>query len=510
MAEKTRSSIIGIKEETTEGTLIDLASGSEFTKINSGFSINSSVDSVSSEELVDGIGASESFTTKETPSASLAKDLKHSGVEGQAPDYAVMIKSAMGSQTDNATEYNTVSGSTAGSSTVAAVVNVDTGEGANFVEGQALLIKDGTNGYNVRNVKSISSDALTLNYNLPNAPGVGVNLGKANHWAPSPDGHPTYSVHHYQSSAATSSLHQAIAGCRTTSFNMNFPANELATIDFEVEGIKSFRNGITVSAANNKINFIDVSAGLELTATLSNKTYQSPKELASEVGTKMNAAGTNGDTISCTFDSTTGKYTISTTGAYLDIDWATGTDAANAADTILGFSADVTGATSYTGTESTYETSLTPAYDSSKSFVVKNQELVIGGFDRSDCRPANSFSLSVSTPKTDVDNFCSESGVSESVVLQREVTASATLVFQKHEIDGFNDLINNNTTSLMFNGGKKDSSGNWVPGTVINVSMPAAKITANTIADNDGFLVVEIEIAGFVASSDKDLHISML
>jgi len=509
MAEKTRSSIIGFKEETTEGTLIELAAGSEFTKINSGFSINSSVDSVDSDELVDGIGASESFTTKETPSASVSKDLKHSGVEGQAPDYAVMIKSAMGSQTDNAVEHNTVVGSTAGTSSAAGIVKVDAGEGTSYPEGRAILIKDGTNGYAVRNVKSVSSDDLTINYNLGSAPGVGVNLGKAIHWSPSPDGHPTYSTHHYQSSASTSSLHQAIAGCRTTSFSMNFPANELATIDFEVEGIKSFRNGITVSVSNNKIEFVDVSAGSELTATLSNKTYQSPKELAAEVGTKMTAASTNGDTITCTFDSMTGKYTISTSGAFLEINWATGLSG-NAADTILGFSADVSLSTSYTGTASTYNTSLTPAYDSSSSFVVKNQELMIGSFDRSDCRPANSFSLSVSTPKTDVDNFCSESGVSESVVLQREVTASATLVFQKHEIDAFNDLINNNTTSLMFNGGKKDASGNWVVGTVVNVWMPAAKITANTIADNDGFLVVEIEVKGFVASSDKDLHINMI
>lgn len=510
MAEKSRSSVIGIKEESTEGTLIELASGSEFTEIKPGFSVNSSVETVESDVLVDDIGASEPFVTKETPTVSLSKPLKHSGVEGQAPDYAVIVKSAMGSQTDNSTEYDTVSSSTAGTSSAAATLIVDSGEGASFAEGQAVLIKDGTNGYSVRNAKSISSDTLTLNYNLSTAPASGVNLGKAVHFAPATDDHPTFSVHHYQSSASSSSLHQAVAGCRTTSMSLNFPANDIATMDFEIEGIKSFRNGIVVSSSNNKINFIDVSMGSELTATLSSKTYQSPKELAAEVGTKMNAAGTNGDTISCSFDSTTGKYTIETDGSYLDIDWATGTDAANAADTILGFAADVTGATTYTGTASTYNTSLTPAFDAASPFVVKNQELMIGNFSRNDCRSGNNFSVSISTPKSDVDDFCSETGVSGSVVLSREVTASTTLTFTAHDVDEYDALINNTTTSLMFNGGEKGADGNWVAGKVVNVYMPNAKITSNVIADNDGIMVVEIEAKGFVTTGDKDIHINYL
>lgn len=509
MAEKSRSSVIGIKEETTEGTLIELAAGTEFTEVNSGFSINSSVETVTSEALVEGIGSAEPFVTKETPTASISKDLKHSGTAGTAPDYAVMLKSAMGSQTDNSTQYDTVSGSTAGTSSTAGTVEVDSGEGANYAEGQALLVQDGTNGYSIKNVKSISSDTLTVNYNFSTAPGTGVNLGKAIHFAPVSSGHPTYSVHHYQASTS-SSLHQAMAGCRTTGFTMNFPANQLATIDFEVEGIKAFRNPITVSSSNNKIDFVDVSMGSELTATLSSKTYQSPKDLAAEVTTKMTAASTNGDTITCTFDSTIGKYTIATDGAYLDIDWATGTNAANSADTVLGFSTDDTGATTYTGTASTYSPSYTPSLDDSQSFVVKNQELVIGNFARNDCRAGSSFTLNVSTPKTDVDNFCAESGVSESVVLNREVTATATLIFQEHEVDEFDNLIHNTTTSLMFNGGIKDASGNWVPGKCVNVWMPNAKITSNVIGDNDGLMVVEVEAKGFLTSSDKDLHINYI
>jgi len=508
MAEQTKSSVIGIKEETTEGELIDLAAGSEFTAIREGFSVQGAVETVDSDELVNDIGASASFVTKEVPTSSISKYLKHSGVEGQAPDYATLVKSAMGSQVDNATEYNTVAGSTAGTSVAAGVIKVDIGEGSSFARGQAMLVKDGANGYNIRNVRSVAGDDLSMNFNLPSAPGTGVNLGKAVHFAPQADGHPTYSMHHYQSSSAASSLHQAVAGCRTTSITMNMPANDLASIDFEIEGIRFYFNPVVVDVTNDKIDFVDVTAGLELTASLENKAYQSPKDFAAEVSAKMTAASTNGDTMTCSFDSQTGRYTISSDGAYLDLDFATGTNAGASADTLLGFSADESGFTSYTGTPSTYSTNLTPAYDDSSQFVVKNQEFLMGDFGRIDCRDGNNFSLSIGTPKTDDDSFCAESGVSESIVLEREVTASATLVFKRHELDEFDAMINNKTTQLMFNAGEKDSAGNWEPGKCINVWMPLAKITTNTIADQDGYLIVEVEAKGFVSSTEKDVHLN--
>lgn len=512
MAFKTRSAVIGVKEEVTEGTLIELAGASEFTSIRSGFSVQGAVDTVDSDELVDSIGASASFTTKETPTASISKYLKHSGVEGQAPDYSILLESAMGGKTTHSTEYNTVSSSTAGTSAAAAIIKVDTGEGALHEYGQALLIKDLANGYSIRNVNSISSDDLTLNFNLGSAPASGVNLGKAVHYTPENDGHPTYSLHHYQSSGASSGVHQAVAGCRTTSVDLSLPVNDLASADFSIEGIKFYYNPIVVSSANNKINFKDEVAGSELTATLESKAYQSPKNLAAEVAAKMTAASAaaNADTISCTYDSLTGKYTIATDGLELELLWATGTNAANAADTILGFAADVTGATTYTGIASTYAPAYTPSYDESTAFVVKNQELLIGSFSRTDCRGGNSFSVSISTPKTDVESFCAESGVSESVVLERAVTASTTLIFKAHELDEFDAMINNSDTQLMFNAGVKDSAGNWVAGKCVNIWMPKAKITSNVIADNNGYLVVEIEAKGFVTSSADDIHINYL
>ncbi len=516
MAEKTRSSVFGIREESTEATPIELSDASQFTAVREGWSVQGGMETVQSDELSGDIGASAPFTTKESPSASLPKYAKHSGVEGQAPDYATLIKSCMGAQTDNATEYDTVSSSTAGDGDTAAVVKVDSGEGAQHVKGQALLIKDGTNGYKIRNVKSITTDDLTVNYNLNAAPASGVNLGKANHFNPSASGHPTYTLHHYQGSSS-SSLHQVIAGCRTTSMSFTFNANELGTVDFEVAGVNFYYNPIVITASNKFINFVDVSAGSELTATLTEKMYQSPKALATEVTNKLNAAATNGDTLTCSFNSTTGKFSIETDGAYLDLLWKTGTNGADGTDThagtVLGFSdaADDESSTSYEADSAqTYDPAYTPAYDNQDLIVLKNQELMIGDFSRTDCRKASSLSINIGTPKTDVESFCAFSGVDSSVVLSREVSMSATMVFEEHEVDAFHDMMQNNTTQMMFNCGEKDASGNWIPGTCLNIWIPNMKITGHVISDSDGLMVVEIEGSGFVTSDDKDIHINFL
>jgi hypothetical protein len=507
MAKQVRSSVFGIRAETTEGTYIALSAATQFTVLREGFSFQSGVETVDSDELVNDIGMSEGFVTRESPTASIPKYFKHSGVEGQAPDYALLIKSAMGTQTDNSTEYNTVASSTAGSSSAAAVVKVDTGEGALFAKGQALLIKDGTNGYAIRNVKTISTDDLTINYNLAGAPGTGVNLGKAIHFSPASTGHPTFTAHLYQASSS-SAFHQAISGCRTTGMSIEFPVNELAAISFDIEGISFYHNPIAITSSNKYIDF-NIGAS-ELNASLTEKAYKTPMALATEIATKMTALA--GAAISCSYSSTTGKFTISKASGTLQLLWDTGANTANSAATTLGYSdaADDTGGLTYTSDNAqTYSPGYTPSYDDNGPNVVRYNELLIGDYTRKDNRKASNVSFSINTPKTDVEDLTAETGVSESVVLEREATFSATLIFQEHEVTELDALLNNTTTQLMFNHGPK-SGGNWVAGKCVNLYMPNAKITSNVLSDQDGLYVVEVEAKGFVSTAQKDVHLNLI
>lgn len=517
MTTPTRSGVFAFKEETTEGTLIAPVAA-DFVPGRDGFSFTGELETIDSDELVNDIGASKSYAAKEIPKGSFPMYLRHSGTEGTAPQYDIIIKSAMGTQTDNATEYSTNGTSTAGTSAARASLEMGSGQEDNFVEGQAVLIKDGANGYAIRNVNDVDSagDQLNLNFNLSAAPATATALGKANHFSPAAQDHPTFSAYHYGASSG-SDFKQAIAGCRTTSLNFDFPANGFAEMSAEFEGIEHFMNYIEIDATNNKINFIDNVS--ELTATLASKVYKSPLALADEIASKMTtaSAGSQADTITCTYSSSTGKFTITSDGSTFELHWKTGTNGADGTDThagtILGYSdaADDTGALTYAADNvQAYDPPATPSYDTADNIVLKNCELLIGNFDDITSRKTITASCTIATPKTDVPDLTAESGIDSSLIGSRKVTFQATILLEEHEAALFDAYVNNTTRQLMFNAGPKDGAGNWEVGKCFNLYMANAALTGVINNDNDGYRVYEITAEGFVDSDKKDVHINYI
>lgn len=517
MAEIVRSSAVSFIEESTEGTLVTETAAS-FTAVNEGFTFEGTLETIESDELLNDIGATEPAISKEVPSGSITKNLKHSGVEGTAPDYAVLLKSGLGTQNAAPTERDTVAGSTAGTASAAATLVVDSGEGSEFEVGRGVLIKDSTNGYSVRHVKSVSTDTLTLNYNLDNAPGTGVNLGIPIHFEPASTGHVSYTAHLFQASTS-SAYHQAIAGCKTTNLAFNFPANGFATMTCDFAGTKILYNPITITAATNDALDITDDGGT-FAVTIAPKTYRTPHELAAEIQTKGQAGAdaSGGDDFLCSYSDSTGKFTISTTtGTVLSLLWKTGTDGSdNTGQTIgdtIGFSesADDTGATSYTADNVlTYNPAATPSYDSASNIVVKNNELLIGDFDSNSCLNASEASFTVALTATDEDSICAETGVNSKVISARITSFSATLTVVEHDLELFDKFINNTTTQCQFTTGQKGSDGNWTEGTVVSIWIPNLKLTAMPIEENNSFAVYRLTGGGFVDSTHTDIHINYL
>jgi len=509
MAYVSKSQIIGFIKEDTEGVLKDLSAGTDFAKLRAGGTISGAVETIASDELVAGsIGASKSYVVKEVPTGSFPKYLKHSNVEGQKPEAAILIESCLGTEVVNATEYSVTTGSSSGTATARASLEMATNQEDNFVVGQGLLIKDATNKYSIRNVYNVDStgNALDINFNLAAAPASGVGLGKAVSYIPS-TAHPTFSTHHWQALTG-SAYYQAMAGCRTSSMDIQFPANNFAEMNFEFAGISFYFNPIRISSTNKFIDITD--DGGTIAVTLTEGVYKSPIALAAEIASKATAASV--DVISCVYSNSTGKYTLSSDGSTFSILWNTGTNAANSVGATLGFSvaANDTGATSYVSDNPiSVDTALTPSYDSSDALIVKNNELFIGAFGDNVCVKASTASVSISTPKTDVSSICAESGVVESVILSREVTFSATVLLEKYQSKYFNNLVENTTTSIMFNAGTK-SAGNWVAGKCVNVYLPSCSITAAPVADQDGYQVFNIEATAFVSGDLDDVYINFL
>lgn len=504
----SRSQKIALKEESSEGVYTAETAGGDFITPREGISVTPAMESVTSDALTGGIGSSAPFTTKEVPTASIPQHVKHSGVEGTAPDWGILLKSLLGEETVQANEHSTTTGSSAGTATARAVVNLASG-GATHNVGESILIKDPTNGYSIRPVHSISTNALTLGFNLGTAPATDLGVGKPVHYSPVNSDHPTLTMHRFQSGSA-SGLHEAVAGCRVTDGSFTFTANQLATCDLSIQGLKYYRNPIVVTAGtNDDIDFTDDDG--TNACVVPPGVYKTPKALADAIKAAMDDVST--DTFTVTFSNTTGKFTILSNGTTFSLLWDTGAGNATSIGTTLGFlvAADDTGATTYTSdNEITYNPAAAAAPDSQDPLVVKKNEVVLGSFNRFVCRKASDVTLSISNTRADVDDICEDTGASGSLFTNRQVSFAITMVYEKHEVDEIDKLLNNTDTQLLLNFGSKDASGNWVPGTCISVWIPQAKLTANPISETDSYLVMSVEGTAYQSATQDDVHLTFL
>jgi len=155
MAEQNRNSRLAIVEEVTEGTLVEPSVGTEFIALQAGFAFAPNFENLENDEIRASIGRSKSILGLERPDASFNHYMRASGVEGTAPGFRLLLKAVFGSENVNSTERTTTAGSTV------SVIELAAG-GSDFARGRALLIKDGTNGFSVRNVQSVATNSLTL------------------------------------------------------------------------------------------------------------------------------------------------------------------------------------------------------------------------------------------------------------------------------------------------------------------------------------------------------------
>lgn len=507
MAEKSRSTVAAVVEETTEGTIVVPSTGTSYIPlIDGGYSMSPSFESITNDEIKSSIGRAQPILGLESPAASLDLYLKHSGTEGQAPNYGVLIEGAFGSETTHSTEYVTASSSTTG------VIKVPTGTGANFSAGEALLIKDGTNGYSIRPIESISSDNLTLAFNIDTAPASGVSLGKAVTYTAADSGHPSVSLWYFQ---ANGGAIEAMAGGKISEYSFEANAGEVVKQSFSVEGSKYFFDPIDITSSSKYIDFV-TDAGTAA-ASLTVKTYRDPYELAAEIQSVMDAAAGVSETITCSYNSigaSAGKFTITATGtAVLSLLWNTGSNTANSAKTKLGFSnSDDTGALTYTSDVvqdwSDYQT---PAYDDTSLLVAKNQEVYFGDATDNVCYGVQSMKFSLKNNISNVVDICAESGVDSKVFSTREVTADLLLTLKKHEANTFKRFRNGDTVKMMYAFGSKDSGGNWNAGKCGCLYLPSSTITNFEVTNTDNSVTISITLDAYVDSDgNPEVYLNFL
>lgn len=492
---QTRNSVLAIKKETTEGSPAKPSAASDYVALQDDFTMEGGFNLLENAELKASIGQAKSIIGAEAPTASLSHYLRASGVEGQEPNYALLLEASLGAKAVAATEYDTIAGSTV------SALKVDAGEGVNFQRGQAVLIKDSTNGYRIRCVDEVAGDDLTLSFETPVATPAATNLGKCVLYKPANEGHPTLSLWHYLGQGGAL---QAMAGSRVTSASIDITAGELINASYSLEGVGYFFDPIEVEVGADKIDF-DIGAGT-VTATLEKKLYKTPIELADAVAAAMTAAA--GEAIACEYSSITGKFTVSKAAGTLDVAWLTGTDTIGA---VLGFTADDTGALSY---ESDVAIDLsspqTPAFDNADPLAAKDNEVMLGIGSEFACFQAGTVSMSIDTPKSDIPSVCAASGIGGSIINARTVTVSVSALLEKYDAKQFERFRTNTDVKFQYSFGQK-SGGNWTPGKAGCLYVPTATISSFSVSDADGLAQLDLELQAFVNSDgDGEVYVAFV
>jgi hypothetical protein len=488
-----KKTVVGIKKEVTEGTPVAPAGAGEYIAIQDDFALTPEVEILTNAELKGSLAPAKGILGSEAPSASFSHYLRASGAVGTAPNFGPLLESCLGAVAVAATERDTVASSTT------SIIKVDTGEGADFRRGQALLIKDATNGHRIRCVESVSGDDLTLGFNVPTAPGTGVNLGRAVLYYPVNEGHPTVTLYQYLGNGGAV---QMLSGGRVTDASFQLDAGQLINGSYTVEGIEYFFNPIEITTSTRFIDWTDDDG--TAAASIPAKVYKSPDELALALAAAMNAE--TSETITVTYSNATGKFTIAATGSVFSLLWQSGTNTANSIGTKLGFlvAANDTGATSYVSDNAVnLAAPHVPTFDNSDPLTAKDNEVMLGDATDFACFQASSVSFGISTPKADKLSVCAASGKSGSIVTERTGTITISALLDQYDTSKFEKFRKNENVKFQYSFGVK-SGGAWVPGKCGALFAPTASISSISVTNQDGLVAVDIELTTYADDQGRN------
>jgi hypothetical protein len=491
-----RASVMAIKEEATVGEFTPPSVGTDFVALRPGSKVSFEAEKLDSDELLNDIGAAKSFTGKESTKGEYSTYLRHSGVEGQEPQTGVLYESVMGSKVVNATQYPTLASST--------TLLLKVTDGTNFYVGQTLLIKDGSNGFSIRNIAEVDGNDLILNFALNAAPADGTGLGRAINYLPAAQGHPTFSVLKF---IGNGHAIEASAGNTVTDLTIKADANGFGESAFSFEGTKYFFDPILVDATNKFLDFSDDSGTHAV--SLVEKIYRNPIEFADALQVAMKAVSP--EPLTVVYSSVTGKFTIASGTSPLSLLWDSGTNAGNSVGSTMGFNtgSDDVGALTYTSDDAlTFENGTAPIYDSGDAIIIKGAELFIGSQADNLCVCAQSVSLKVTKATESVDGICSETGIVEKIATGRTVEMQVTSLLNKYDSSLLAALLKNEGLSAMLNVGPK-SGGNWVSGACFNAFLENCTVSAFS-TEGESFAQATFTLKGFVTTTGKDLFLGFV
>lgn len=503
MSIKTRATILSIRKEVTEGVPNLVSSSGDFVALQDGFSFAPETDTLENNELRNSLGSPKPRLGIERCNGSHDHYIRHSGVEGQAPNWGILLESLMGSVTEVATEYETVASSTT------KLIKGNAGAGAALPRGTAILIKDPVNGRSIRNVSTTpTGDDLPLNFALANAPGTGVKLGKPVRYVPVSTGHASLT---YDLFRGNDGAREVAAGMKIEEMNITVEAGQYISGSFTAKGTKYHFDAIEITTGR----FLDFNDGTDdFSVSVPAKVYRDPHELAEALQDAMNDAGA-ADVYTVTYNdygSLKGKFTIATDGATLILQWNTGANTANTIGVKLGYSvaADDTGTSLNSDSAQVWASPYSPAYDAADALVAKACEAFLGTVDDNLNICIRTMTIRIANTLQEKPCISSETGIDGVEVNAREATVEMVATLDKHSAREFKYYRKGSEVQFMFNFGEK-SGGNWQAGFSCNVYFPTATVTSFALDDDNGDVVLNASLNAFVNSDgEEEIFANML
>lgn len=225
-----KNTAIGIRLESSEGTFAAAASASDYVQIQTdGFELSQAKEVIERNIFTGSLGKTSPRTGMFTVSGSIPTEMRASATAGNAPEIALLLKSALGEQeTINAV-------TTKSSGNTGSLLAVPTAGYAAYEVGDIIMVKE-SGAYHVSPISAKSSGEF-LHLLVPKGSGSFSNsvvIEKSTQFRVADSGHPSFSL----SKWIEGKVNEKGIGCKVTSLAIeNFATGQIPTMNFGFEGL---------------------------------------------------------------------------------------------------------------------------------------------------------------------------------------------------------------------------------------------------------------------------------
>ena len=476
-------------------------------------------------ELKNSLTPGKTTKTGSAPTVNLSHYYKGSGTEGTNPEIYPFLESLMGANRVATTERTTTAGST---TSVLKCANA-----TEFLPGDAVLVKDGVNGWGMRPVLSVTGTTdVNLAFPLDAAPASGVKMGKCSTFFPRNSELPVFDFTHFLDGGKAGA--EYVANCRTDSISITANPSTGMNCSFSCSGPNYKPNP---SDLQSQVYFIDGTNNKFKITDGTNETLVSIPENEYRV-TSTTPAETLANALQTAIRGVSGRNSLTT--ANYTVTYSTATEkytfAKGGSDTQIGFDfnisvGDITPYLGFTSrtvakadsivapNKSAPDTSsklfrVTPLFDQSvppsgvsQYVFVRDKSAPVGSQVLSlDC---STFSFNVTNASTTIPSLARDSGQLATFVSSRTGTFQFEAPLEPYDSTWFNRFDQSTSLEACFVWGVREN-GNWKPGNCGIIYSPTCSVSDYSTPSSNSIFTVNATLSLFSSGTESPLYLNFL